>query len=284
MIVFNTRASLRDYLTRFRAEGLSLGLVPTMGALHEGHLSLVRQSVGQDDLTAVSIFVNPIQFNNPADLEKYPRDLESDLQMLEPLLGEQGMVFAPSVEEMYPDPVDTQYDFGILAEVMEGAFRPGHFNGVGIVVNRLFRIIEPDRAYFGEKDYQQLAIIRQLVKLEGFGPDVIPCPTVREPDGLAMSSRNQRLSAKQRAAAPVIYQALSEAARLYGRSELTDLRRQVIAMINATRLLKVEYVEFADAETLAPVRRSDWPGAVRCFVAAWAGEVRLIDNLKITTR
>jgi len=282
MKVCHTRASLHDYLAGFKAAGRSIGLVPTMGALHEGHLSLVRQSVGQGDLTAVSIFVNPIQFNNPADLEKYPRNLESDLQMLEPLLGAQGVVFAPSVEEMYPDPVDTQYDFGLLARVMEGAFRTGHFNGVGIVVNRLFRIIEPSRAYFGEKDYQQLAVIRKLVQIENFGPEIIPCPTVRESDGLAMSSRNQRLSAEQRAAAPVIYRALSEGARLFGRSEVTDLRRQMIAMINATKHLKVEYVEFADAETLAPVHRSDWPGAVRCFVAAWAGEVRLIDNSPMT--
>ncbi|MFO7618022.1 MAG: pantoate--beta-alanine ligase [Bacteroidales bacterium] len=283
MIVFKTRSALWDYLAGAKAGGRTLGLVPTMGALHEGHLALVRQSVVENGLTAVSIFVNPIQFNNPADLEKYPRNLEADLALLEPLLGPGGVVFAPAEEEMYPQPVDTSYAFGALAEVMEGAFRPGHFNGVGIVVNRLFRIFSPDRAYFGEKDFQQLAIIRKLVSLEGFGPEIIPCPTVREPDGLAMSSRNQRLTAEQRAAAPVIYRALSEAARLFGQSEVPDLQRQVIATINATRLLKVEYVEFADEETLTPVYRSTCAGTARCFVAAWAGEVRLIDNLRMQT-
>jgi len=282
MIVFKTCDSLRDYLSTFREESQSLGLVPTMGALHEGHLSLSKLSVRQNNLTIVSVFVNPIQFNNPADLEKYPRDLEADLDLLEPVLGFRGIVFAPSVEEMYPKQIDTQYDFGPLAEVMEGAFRPGHFNGVGIVVNRLFRIIEPDRAYFGEKDFQQLAVIRKLVELEKFGPEIIPCPIIREADGLAMSSRNQRLSAEHRAAAPVIFQALSEAARLYGRSDITDLKRQIIAMIHATKILKVEYVEFADEETLMPVYKTSWPNPVRCFIAVYADEVRLIDNLRVS--
>lgn len=255
--------------------------MPTMGALHEGHLSLIRSSVEENRCTAVSIFVNPIQFNNPSDLEKYPRDLETDLNLLRDLLREDDFVFVPSVTEMYPEPVTTRYDFDALETVMEGQYRPGHFNGVGIVVNRLLRIVEPDRIYLGEKDFQQLAIIRRLTQIEQLPVKIVPCPIIREPDGLAMSSRNQRLTPEHRKAAPAIYRALKEASADFSTRDIAGLISRITEQIEATGLLKVEYVEFVDEASLQPVARHDESQAVRCFVAVQAGEVRLIDNVRI---
>jgi pantoate--beta-alanine ligase len=264
---------------RTRLRGNHLGFVPTMGALHEGHLALISRSIAENRCTAVSIFVNPIQFNNPTDLEKYPRDLETDLNLLGDLLREDDFVFVPSVREMYPEPVTTRYDFGALESVMEGRYRPGHFNGVGIVVNRLLRIVEPDRLYLGEKDFQQLAVIRKLTQIEQLPVEIVPCPIVREPDGLAMSSRNQRLTPEHRRVAPAIFQALKEASADFSTRTIAGLKRQITEQIEATGLLKAEYVEFADETTLQPLEQKADSKAIRCFVAVQAGEVRLIDNV-----
>jgi len=258
---------------------MTIGFVPTMGALHEGHLSLVRRALLENDHVVVSIFVNPTQFNNPSDLVKYPRNLDADLELLRPLLKENDFIFAPSVAEVYPKVETGVYDFGSLATVMEGRFRPGHFNGVGMVLNRLFRIISPDRAYFGEKDFQQIAITKKLLTIEQLPLKIIPCPIIREPDGLAMSSRNTRLTAEYRAIAPKIFQTINLALSRMDSHSPVQLKDFIISTINQTSLLEVEYVEFADETTLIPV--TNWPesGNIRCFIAVQAGEVRLIDNV-----
>ncbi|MFO7722858.1 MAG: pantoate--beta-alanine ligase [Bacteroidales bacterium] len=272
-----TTAELQTWREEQRLSGIELGFVPTMGALHQGHMSLVEMSVAENGMTACSIFVNPIQFNNPEDLKRYPRMPEKDLKMLESAGCD--MVFLPSVEEMYPEPVARVYDFGHLDKVMEGAFRPGHFNGVAVVVHRLFELVDPDRAYFGLKDYQQLMIIREMVKQEGHRVEVTGCPIIREADGLAMSSRNLRLTPEQRAVAPEIHAALQYAAGNYqkhGTEELKTLLNSKLAAIPGAR---PEYVEMADAETLLPV--SHWEANRSCIlcVAVYLGDIRLIDNI-----
>jgi pantoate--beta-alanine ligase len=247
-----------------------------MGALHEGHIGLIRRAGSENDFACCSIFVNPIQFNNPEDLVKYPRTLENDLRMLE----EAGchLVFVPTAEEMYPEPVTKKYDFGPLEKVMEGQHRPGHFNGVAIVVKKLLDIFGPDRAYFGEKDFQQLRIIQSLVKMENIPVEIIPCPTVRETDGLAMSSRNRRLTAEERAIAPEIHRVLLYAhdfARVLPVSEL----KEIAAARLENKGFKVEYFEMAGVETLQPVKSWDEAPEVIACVAAFLGNVRLIDNM-----
>ncbi len=281
MKLFETIEAVRAHVHSLSIEHLTVGFVPTMGALHEGHLSLVSRASQENDRVAVSIFVNPIQFNNPADLEKYPRNLEADLELLRPLLKKDDFIFAPTVAGMYPVPENRIYDFGSLADVMEGRFRPGHFNGVGVVVNKLLRIVEPSVAYFGEKDFQQLAIIRRLTIIEQLPVKIIPCGIIRESDGLAMSSRNVRLSPEHRQVAPLIYQTLREAAGKVNNATPEQLKRFVTSTLNQTGLLEVEYVEFAAETTLEPVTSWSASADIRCFIAVQAGEVRLIDNLRI---
>lgn len=283
MKIFTTISEVRQHVASLRSEyGCGSGFVPTMGALHEGHLSLVRRSVSENPSTGVSIFVNPIQFNNPADLEKYPRTLETDLEMLSGIMGEEDFVFSPAVQEMYPTPENREYRFGPLETVMEGRFRPGHFNGVGIVVSKLFRITEPEKAYFGEKDFQQLAIIRKLVEIEEFPVIIVPCPIVRESDGLAMSSRNVRLTPDHRKASPAIYRALTDFCQPARESDPGRICAQIREQIDSTGFLVTEYVEIAGESDLQPVREIRPGTALRCFVAVQAGEVRLIDNLRLT--
>lgn len=281
MMIFETIKATREHVSILSGKKLTIGFVPTMGALHEGHLSLVKRAVRENDRVAVSIFVNPIQFNNPADLEKYPRNLQSDLELLEPLLQEDDFIFAPSADEMYPHKEIHVYDFGALAGVMEGRFRPGHFNGVGVVVSKLFRIVEPGKAYFGEKDFQQLAIIRRLTVMEKLPVKIIPCPIIREADGLAMSSRNVRLTPEHRQVAPLIFQTLKMATRKIPADGPEEIRQFIVSTLQKTGLLEVEYVEFADEETLIPVSKWQDSQSIRCFIAVQAGEVRLIDNMKI---
>jgi pantoate--beta-alanine ligase len=259
------------------SQGKTIGFVPTMGALHEGHLTLVRKAVTENDFVVVSIFVNPIQFNNPEDLAKYPRTFDIDLKKLE----ETGcaLVFAPSADEMYPKPDLTIFDFGQLDKVMEGKFRPGHFNGVAVVVKRLFEIVTPTKAYFGEKDFQQLAIIKKMVSMLQIPVDLVSCPIVREPDGLAMSSRNARLTPEERAEAPIIHKALSRVKESYSWFIPDGVKQLVRGEIEENRLFRVEYVDVVDALTLLPFE--DWMDvehAVVC-VAAFIGKVRLIDNI-----
>lgn len=276
MEVFHTVSETRKWLAGKRSVGKTIGFVPTMGALHEGHLNLVNRARRENDVNGCSIFVNPIQFNNQEDLQKYPRTLENDLNLLERTGCD--LVFVPSVEEMYPEPVTKKFDFGALESVMEGAHRPGHFNGVAVVVEKLFDIFGPDRAYFGEKDFQQLRIIQSLVKMENIPVEIVPCPTVREPDGLAMSSRNHRLSKEERAVAPEIYKTL-----LFSREHAGNIPVQELEKICSTMLenkgFRVDYFEIAEPDSLQPI--DSWqktPGAIACL-AAFLGSVRLIDNM-----
>ena len=276
MKVIHSVSETRQWLADKRSMGRTVGLVPTMGALHAGHLDLVGRASRENDISGCSIFVNPIQFNNPEDLAKYPRTLENDLI----LLKKAGcmLVFVPSAEEMYPEPVKKKFDFGALEKVMEGAHRPGHFNGVAVVVEKLFDIFRPDRAYFGEKDFQQLRIIQALVKIEDIPVEIVPCPTVREPDGLAMSSRNRRLSQDERAVAPGIYQTLLFAKDHVLKIPVTELKKLCTAMLE-DKGFRVDYFEIADPVTLQPVKTWEASaGAIAC-VAAFLGSVRLIDNM-----
>lgn len=278
MNLFETIAETLSFSEKARNSGKTIGFVPTMGALHEGHLSLVRYAKAENDLVIVSIFVNPIQFNNPDDLKKYPRTIEKDLEMLESVGCD--VVFYPSEKEMYPEKSGKTYDFGNLATVMEGAFRPGHFNGVAIVVHKLFDITRPHKAYFGEKDYQQLQIIRALVRNERLDVEIIPCPISRESDGLARSSRNERLTPPYRRSAPYIHMVLEEARSL----SPAHTAEQIISYVNMKfkdhPLLKLEYFSIADGESLQPVSGHIIPGSYG-FIAVFAGEIRLIDNIKL---
>lgn len=276
MVISETIDETRKYLDRARKEGKRVGFVPTMGALHAGHIELVKRSCRENQITGCSIFVNPIQFNNKEDLAKYPRTLDNDLE----LLRESGcdLVFVPSAGEMYPEPVSKTYDFGPLERVMEGAYRPGHFNGVAIVVKKLFDIFTPDRSYFGEKDFQQLRIIQSLAEMEHLPVEIIPCPTVREPDGLAMSSRNRRLTAEERSIAPGIYRALSRAKELMNTATVDEVKRSSMEYLQDLGF-RVEYFEIADITSLQPLQSWESPnGAIAC-VAAFLGGVRLIDNM-----
>ncbi len=289
---FETVSSIKEALAKAKAEGKTIGLVPTMGALHEGHLSLIRRAAKENDVAVVSMFVNPIQFNNKEDLEKYPRTIDADLKLVE---GVEGTVFAfvPSVEEMYPEPVKQEYHFGPLEEVMEGPQRPGHFSGVAVVVRRLFDIAEPKRAYFGEKDYQQLAIIRNLIEQIHYDIEIVACPIVRADDGLALSSRNMRLSPAARAIAPAIYDTLQQAAEMAEYEDVDEVKEWVMSTlasfheVNADQcpdglMFEPEYFEVVNARTLQPIE--DWDetgddGAVGC-IAVWLDGVRLIDVVK----
>lgn len=272
---------LRGALAQLRDKGLTIGLVPTMGALHAGHRSLVDRSVKENDATVVSVFVNPTQFNNPADLATYPRTEEADAALLEQAGVD--IAFIPSVEEIYPEKDDTQWDLGPVAEVMEGPMRPGHFNGVCQIVSRLFNYVNPDRSYFGEKDFQQIAVIRRMTQIMGSPIEIVACPIVREDDGLALSSRNVRLSKEQRAIAPHIHRVLAKS--LDWKAEGLTPREvidRVVAEINSQPGLEVEYYEIVDAITMQPV--DAWPKdgetpAAGC-VTVYCGDVRLIDNIK----
>lgn len=276
MILTHTIAETQEIIKSKCSQGLTVGFVPTMGALHEGHLELVRKAAKENDFVVVSIFVNPIQFNNAEDLAKYPRTLDSDVLKLQDT-GCQ-LVFAPSAEEMYPEPVTKSFDFGELDKVMEGKFRPGHFNGVAVVVEKLFEIITPHKAYFGEKDFQQLAIIKRMVSMQQLEIEIVPCPIIREPDGLAMSSRNARLTPEERLAAPLIYSSLSEISENYSWFIPDGVKQLLRGKIEENALFRVEYVEVVDTQTLQPFE--DWNDAEHAIVcvAAFLGSVRLIDN------
>ena len=278
MIVVETVAELRALLAAARAEGKSVGLVPTMGALHEGHASLVKRSVEENEVTVVSVFVNPTQFNDKGDLERYPRTLEADCA----LLSAQGVnyVFAPSVEEVYPEPDTRVFDFTPLDKVMEGIYRPGHFNGVAQIVSKLFMYVEPDRAYFGEKDFQQLAIIREMVRQEGFKLEIVGCPIVREADGLALSSRNALLTPEQRHTALAISKSLFASVDYAKEHTLPETKQMVEEAIAATEGLELEYYEVVDGNTLQPVSAWDEADYIVGCITVYCGKVRLIDNIR----
>ncbi|MEA5460657.1 pantoate--beta-alanine ligase [Arcicella sp. LKC2W] len=279
MQVFHTIKSLQVFLKSERLAGKSVGLVPTMGALHNGHLSLIEASKKQNELTVCSIFVNPTQFNNAQDLAVYPRTLEADCQMLESAGCD--VVFAPSVEEMYPQLPNLKFDFGDLERVMEGKFRPGHFNGVGVVVSKLFNIVQPDSAYFGQKDLQQCAVINRLVKDLSFSLTLNICPTQRESDGLAMSSRNRNLSPEQRNLAPEIYKSLQQACDLLkNKKSGTETQKFVTEYLSNVNGIELEYFEISDFETLQPINQL-LEGQTALCIAAFMGKTRLIDNVII---
>ncbi|NOR88527.1 MAG: pantoate--beta-alanine ligase, partial [Bacteroidales bacterium] len=242
MKIFKTINQTQDFINKAKSQGKTIGFVPTMGALHAGHLSLVKAARQNNDLVVVSIFVNPIQFNNPEDLKKYPRTLEKDSAMLEQELCD--AIFYPSVEEMYPETVTKKYDFGVLEHVLEGQFRAGHFNGVAVVVKKLFDIVPAHQAYFGKKDFQQLAIIRKLVEIEQIPIEIIACDTMRETDGLAMSSRNVRLTEEERNRASLIYQTLQFAKDQKNKLQPKDIEEQVL--IKLAEFFKPEYFKIAD--------------------------------------
>ena len=269
---------LKGYLVDSKRNGKRIGLVPTMGALHKGHLSLVERCVRENDICVVSVFVNPTQFNDKHDLETYPRTLEADCALLESAGCD--FVFAPSVEEMYPEPDTRTFDFGTVMQVMEGAKRPGHFNGVAQVVSKLFYIVEPDNAYFGEKDFQQIAVIRAMVKQWQIPVQINACPIVREADGLALSSRNTRLTPALRQKAPLIARTLQESKALAATKSVREVIDYVVNTLNADPDLEVEYYEIVDGDSLVSIQ--DWKDtsyAVGC-VTVYCGEVRLIDNIK----
>jgi len=272
--------SLDYLLDDFNALNLSIGFVPTMGALHKGHLSLIEQAKKENDICVCSIFVNPTQFNNPDDLKKYPRQLNKDIHLLESV--DCDVLFKPEVEEMYPeDDKDIEFNFGAIETVMEGADRPGHFQGVGIIVKKLFEIVKPHKAYFGKKDYQQLLIIKSLQRQYNLSPKIIGCDIVREKDGLAMSSRNQRLSHQQRELAPHIYSTLIAAKNLNRNSTPDDIKQFVSQQINSVKLMKLVYFEISDADSLMPI--IDWKSNQKAmgFIVVNMDGIRLIDNIEL---
>lgn len=278
MKIVNNIKELKGYLAEEKRNNKQVGFVPTMGALHEGHLSLVKRCVEENDVCVVSIFVNPTQFNDKHDLETYPRTLEKDCSLLEPAGCD--YVFAPSVEEMYPEPDTRTFDFGLVSAVMEGARRPGHFNGVAQIVSKLFYAVEPDNAYFGEKDFQQIAVIRAMVEQLNIPVKIIACPILREVDGLALSSRNVRLTSEQRQKAPLIARTLKESTTFAREKSVQEVIDYVVNTINADPVMRVEYYEIVDGYTLESIQNwSDTTYPVGC-ITVYCGEVRLIDNMK----
>lgn len=278
MYIYNDIAGLQAFVAERRAEGLRVGFVPTMGALHAGHVSLVERALRECDVCVVSVFVNPTQFNDLRDLETYPRTFEADAERLEKAGAH--AVFHPAVEVIYPEGQEAEpLDVGRVAEVMEGAHRPGHFAGVMQVVSRLFDIVRPDVAFFGEKDFQQVAVIRAMCRLIGSPVEIVACPIVREADGLALSSRNVRLTAEQRAIAPSIYRILETSRHLRTSMSPRELAEWVTNQINLVPELRVEYYEIVDADTLESI--DAWTDSARPYgcVTVFCGQVRLIDNI-----
>jgi pantoate--beta-alanine ligase len=279
MKVLKTIREAGIFVEASKKSGTTIGFVPTMGALHAGHIALLNRATLENNIVICSIFVNPIQFNNKDDLKNYPRPISDDIRKLEDVACD--MLFLPDVSEMYPEPVTDKYDFGLMDKVMEGKFRPGHFSGVAVVVRKLFEIIKPDRAYFGLKDYQQLRIITTMTAELKLPVDIVACPTVREKDGLAMSSRNVRLNAQERRIAPAIYKVLNEVKIKAGDVPVDELERWAIGKINKYEEMSVEYLQIVDGKTLLPI--SDWTDSsnVVACVAVHVGQVRLIDNIVI---
>ena len=278
MQIATTIQEVRTQIKEWKKEGASVGFVPTMGYLHEGHGSLISRARAENDKVVVSIFVNPTQFNDKHDLETYPRTLDKDCALLEPTGCK--YVFAPSVEEMYPEPDTRTFDFGTVSAVMEGARRPGHFNGVAQIVSKLFYAVEPDNAYFGEKDFQQIAVIRAMVNQLNIPVKINACPILREADGLALSSRNVRLTPEQRQKAPLIARTLKESTNFAPEKSVQEVIDYVVNTINADPVMRVEYYEIVDGNTMESIQSwSDTTYPVGC-ITVYCGEVRLIDNIK----
>jgi len=278
MEVFNTIQNIKSFVDKHKNNNKTVGFVPTMGALHQGHLSLIDKSIADTDITIASIFVNPTQFNNPDDLKNYPRNIDVDLKLLE----KQGChaVFIPSEQEMYPEKDTRIFDFDGLDLLMEGEHRPGHFNGVAQIVSKLFDVVNPHKAFFGQKDFQQVAIIRKMVEKLNYNIDIVACNIIREPDGLAMSSRNLLLTPEHRRVAPIIYKTLLHSNNFFNTfTSVEELKDFVYSQINNTGLLNVEYFEIVDEKTLQPVKELKKIQRMVGSIAVWAGKVRLIDNI-----
>ncbi len=280
MKIYSEIEGIREFLKENKLQKKSLGFVPTMGALHEGHLELIRKSVAQNDLTVCSIFVNPTQFNNPNDLNNYPREVESDLEKINRLNC--NAAFIPPANKMYEENFIMNFDFGYMEEIMEGRFRPGHFKGVGLIVSKLFNIILPDRAYFGKKDLQQLALIKTMTKELLFDVDIIPVDTVRENDGLAMSSRNKLLSASERPHATDIYKALTTAKKKLNSGEsVLSVKEYTQNFFSKTSKIKLEYFEVVNTADLRNITEIQAGNEVSLCIAGYLGKVRLIDNISL---
>ncbi|MBO5187549.1 MAG: pantoate--beta-alanine ligase [Prevotella sp.] len=280
MKVLSRIVDVQNELFAYRKQAKNVGLVPTMGALHEGHASLVRRSVTENDVTVVSVFVNPTQFNDKNDLRNYPRTLEADCALLEACGAD--IVFAPSVDEMYPQPDNRHFEYPPVSTVMEGAHRPGHFNGVCQVVSRLFYIVKPDNAYFGEKDWQQIAVIKAMVRALGLSVNIVECPIVRDEDGLARSSRNTLLAPDERAVAPEIYRALTKSVTYAANHTVKETHDFVVESINAVDGLEVEYFSIVNGDTLQDVDSWDEAGHIVGCITVYCGKtpIRLIDHIK----
>jgi pantoate--beta-alanine ligase len=280
MKVINKTSDLQAIIEQFKNDGKSIGLVPTMGALHKGHLSLVKNSISNNDITVVSIFVNPTQFNNPNDLASYPRTVEKDLELLQTIGCD--IVFAPEADDIYSkSETDSRFEFDFegLDKVMEGKFRPGHFNGVVQIVSKLFDLVHPDRAYFGEKDFQQLAIIRLMTRRYNLPIEIVPCPIVREDSGLALSSRNSLLKDNEKQVASHIYAVLNESRQFVPQTEVEELKQCAIAAIEQKPELKVEYFDIVDGHTLKSIVKWDESDYIVGCITVFCGNVRLIDNI-----
>jgi pantoate--beta-alanine ligase len=280
MEVIRSISELQNALHKIRSANKVVGFVPTMGALHKGHLTLVQQAHEECQTVVVSIFVNPTQFNNKDDYEKYPRLFEKDIEKLQ---QEKtcDFVFLPSVEEMYPEPDTRHFDLGYLEEIMEGKFRPGHFQGVAQIVSKLFDMVKPDKAYFGKKDFQQVAVIKRLVEILHVPVEIIPCEIVREPHGLAMSSRNMRLSNEDFQQAKIIYQTLKQIPQWLKQYSIEKTKITASEFIQKTVPFKTEYVEIVDSSTLLPIKDISLHKSITCCVAVFCNDVRLIDNIEI---
>ena len=279
---FHNKTKLSQHIDAIKAKGNTIGFVPTMGALHNGHLSLVNKGLSENNLVVVSIFVNPTQFDNQEDLIKYPRTLSADIALLQTVSDDTIIVYAPTVEDIYGEIIKSQsFTFAGLEHEMEGAFRNGHFDGVGTIVKRLLEIVKPNHAYFGEKDFQQLQIIKKLVELNHIPVKIVGCKIHRADDGLAMSSRNTRLTQEHRSVAPFIYKTLKSAKVKFGTKSAQSVTEWVEKQFKKQRLLELEYFIIADVETLKPVKRKSSKKTYRAFIAVYAGDIRLIDNIAL---
>ena len=280
MLIFKTVVELQQFL--FSLKNQFIGFVPTMGALHQGHLSLIEYAADENDIVVCSIFVNPTQFNNKEDLEKYPRHTDKDIALIKNAFSDDNVVvFLPEVKEIYPNKIEKSYDFGNLSLVMEAQHRPGHFDGVGMVLERFFDIVQPTKAYFGEKDFQQLAVVRNLVKQLNLSIDIVGCPIVREANGLAMSSRNERLTTEQKEQAANIYKFLENAKQQTKTLTLNEVKDNFISSIKNIPALQLEYFEIADGNTLLSINKWEETSYCVAFVAVFVGNVRLIDNVTL---
>lgn len=281
MLIFSKKTELNQHLIQKRTAKMRLGFVPTMGALHEGHLSLLQKSLKNNNITVISIFVNPTQFNNPEDLLKYPRTLDADVEKIKSV-SDSIIIYAPTVEDIYEGNTTSQhYNFDGLENQMEGKFRPGHFDGVGTVVKRLFEIVQPNNAYFGEKDFQQLQIVKKLVEKEKIPVNIIGCPIFREKNGLAMSSRNERLTQEERSRASIIYKTIKKAQSLFGTKSAKEVSEFVTKAFLNNATFELEYFEIADEATLLPCKRKSKNKKYRAFIAVFVNKIRLIDTISL---